>query len=209
MSERFKSGILASVFILLFMFSTYLSAKYQETIADAVLVWPGWVGMGSYILITTASVVIAPVVTVPLVPVAASIWGNLGAALLSALGWTTGSLIAFWIARCFGQPAVERIVSPHLVQKIEEYIPDKRRNLFWWVVLLRVSLPEDILSYALGLFTRVPFRVYALATVIGTLPGAFVFSYVGELPMIYQALVLAAGGVAVLVMAHYAKHHAA
>ena len=72
---------------------------------------------------------------------------------------------------------------------------------------MRVALPVDELSYALGLFTTIPSRIYFLASALGILPGAFVFSYVGELSVAYQIIALLAGLVIVVSMGYYAKKH--
>ena len=55
-------------------------------------------------------------------------------------------------------------------------------------------LPVDILSYALGLFTTIKTWKYILATFIGVIPFAFIFSYAGMVNIYYQigAFVLAA-----------------
>ena len=52
--------------------------------------------------------------------------------------------------------------------------------------MLRAIIPVDILSYALGLFSKVDFKTYALATMIGIIPFTVILSYLGTVPLWYQ-----------------------
>ena len=72
------------------------------------------------------------------------------------------------------------------IEKFERLIPEE--NIFWSIVFFRMAIPVDILSYLLGLFSHIKFRTYALATVIGVIPFAFVFAYAGTLQLRYQIL---------------------
>lgn len=205
LSTRNTIIITASVVIILFLAAAFLSHQYQEQIQRTLQIGPAWVGMSIYAFLAMLSVVIAPIASLPLVPIAAAAWGNVAAALLSALGWVLGAGIAFWIARRFGQPVVKRFVSAPMLEKIGAYIPDQHKHLFWWVVFLRIALPVDELSYALGLFTAVPGRIYWPATILGMMPGAFFFAYLGELPVVFQIISITIGLAIVIAMGYYAK----
>jgi len=114
--------------------------------------------------------------SLPLLPLVAQNFGVLPTALLSAAGWWTGCLIAFQIAR-LGRRYLERIISMEAVDRIEDKIPDDIG--FGDIVVLRMILPVDVVSFALGLLKRLRFRTYAVASLIGILPFAFVMSYAG------------------------------
>jgi len=60
------------------------------------------------------------------------------------------------------------------------------------VVFLRVGVPVDVLSYGLGLFSKMPLKDYFFATLLGVSPFAFVFSFLGIFPIYYQIFALAA-----------------
>jgi len=64
------------------------------------------------------------------------------------------------------------------------------KNLFWTVALLRIIVPVDILSYAIGLFSEMNSTPFFFATLIGVTPFAFIFAYAGTLPVRLQLLVL-------------------
>ncbi len=121
--------------------------------------------------------VAAPVAVLPTVPLVALILGPLPTALYSIIGWSLGAVVAFLIARHIARPVLERYVPLETVARYERYIPEDAK--FWWVVLLRLVIPVDILSYALGILSKMPLGQYAAATVIGVTPFSFVFAYLG------------------------------
>ncbi|MBI5004878.1 MAG: TVP38/TMEM64 family protein [Candidatus Lloydbacteria bacterium] len=164
----------------------------------------GMEGMIVYVAITIVAVVIAPVSTLPLLPVAVGLWGSLAAALLSVLGWTVGAVVAFFLARCFGRPVVHRFVDLHKVEQFEKALPEQ--HVFWSLVFLRMALPVDVLSYAVGLFTKIRFLTYFSSTLLGILPFAFIFSYAATLPPHYQ-LVAGAVGIGALFVGYKRMKH--
>ena len=145
-------------------------------------------GMITYVMLTITAVVIAPVSTIPLVLLASETWGWLIAATLSLIGWTIGSAIAFLLARKYGFKIIKRLMSMEKIQKVEERI--QNASVFWSIVLLRIIMPISLLSYALGIFTKISFRRYLLATLIGLTPFALLISYAGTLPWYMQITAL-------------------
>jgi uncharacterized membrane protein YdjX (TVP38/TMEM64 family) len=141
-----------------------------------------WIGEHSvlgaivYFVFVAASVVLLPFSSLPLLPLAAHSYGVVLTALLSAAGWWAGCLLAFQIAR-FGRRYLERITSLQAVDRLEEKVPEDIG--FGGIVVLRMILPVDVVSFALGLLRRLRFRTYAVASLVGILPFAFVWSYAG------------------------------
>jgi uncharacterized membrane protein YdjX (TVP38/TMEM64 family) len=133
-------------------------------------------GAAAYLSFLAASVVVLPFTSLPLLPLAARSYGVVPTALLSAAGWWVGSLIAFQIAR-LGRRYLERVTSMDAVDRLEEKVPPDIG--FGGIVVLRMVFPVDIVSYALGLLKHLPFTTYAIASLAGILPFAFVWSYAG------------------------------
>lgn len=146
----------------------------------------GILSMLIYVFIVIVAIVIAPISAMPLLSIASNLWGWILAAILSIVGWTIGALIAFEIARKYGVPLVNKFVSLKKIEQVERRIP--KQNIFWSIVFLRMVIPVDILSYALGLFSEISRNKYFLATLIGVSPFAFVFAYAGEMPFYYQII---------------------
>lgn len=151
-----------------------------------------FLGVFLYIVLNILDAVPAPGATLPLIPVAAHAWGRISAAIVTTVGWTAGSLVAFVIAREWGYPIVRKLMSVSRLKQMKRYIPE---NLFWSVIVLRVALPMDVLSYVLGLFTRITLLKYATATALGVAPPAFVLAYLGKLPHAYDIIAFGIGAV--------------
>jgi uncharacterized membrane protein YdjX (TVP38/TMEM64 family) len=177
-------GALFIVFTL-FVLATYGAQRYHDALVGMVYL-SGGAGMVLYVFITVMTVVIAPLSSFPLIPVATSLWGVGWTAVLSIVGWTTGSMIAFFLSRKYGIRLLEKFISLEKIEAVRRVIPSE--NIFWTVVLLRMSMPVDILSYALGLFSSLGWRKYLLATLVGVTPFAFLFAYAGTLPLRYQVI---------------------
>lgn len=133
-------------------------------------------GAAIYLLALVASVVLLPLSSLPLLPLATRCFGVPLTALLSATGWWIGCLIAFQIAR-LGRGYLERVTSMAAVDRIEEKIPNDVG--FGGIVVLRMILPVDVVSFALGLLKHLRFRTYAVASLLGILPFSLVWSYAG------------------------------
>lgn len=160
-----------------------------------------FLGGAVYVIFVMASVVLLPFSSLPLLPLAARVFGVWMTAIFSILGWWIGCLIAFQIAR-FGRTYLENVTSLEAVDKIEQRIP--KDIGFAGIVILRMILPTDIVSFALGLLKHLSFSTYAIASLIGITPFAFVWSYaggeIGRGALLSSALIFIAMTVAVLVI---------
>lgn len=187
--------------IVLFVVVSAAAQHYRNDITELVQV-KGVLGVVSYVGITIIAVVVAPVSTMPLLPVAVALWGPVVAALLSIVGWTAGAVIAFMLARVYGRLLVGRFMDLGAMKRIEQVVP--KEHVFVSVLFLRMGLPVDLLSYALGLFSTMSLQSYILATVIGVSPFAFVFAYAANWPIVYQ---VAVGVVAISIVVYgYARY---
>jgi uncharacterized membrane protein YdjX (TVP38/TMEM64 family) len=148
-------------------------------------------GVCLFLVLNILDAVAAPGATLPLIPVAAHAWGHVWAAVVTTAGWTVGSLVAFSIARRWGSPIVKRLTSMDRLRQMKHYIP---KDVFWSIVVLRLAMPMDLLSYLLGLFTHISWGKYALATALGVTPPAFLLAYLGKLPHAYDIFAFGIGG---------------
>jgi uncharacterized membrane protein YdjX (TVP38/TMEM64 family) len=178
----------------LFVGASIFAQKYANFF-EAIPFAQSVLGMALYVAITIVAVVIMPVSTLPILPVAVGFWGSFIAALLSVIGWIVGAIFAFLIARRFGSPVVRRFTNLRNIERFEQVLPEQ--HVFWGLVFLRITLPVDVLSYAVGLFTKISFKIYLTSTALGIIPFAFIFSYAATMPPHYQ-LVAGIIGFAVL-----------
>jgi uncharacterized membrane protein YdjX (TVP38/TMEM64 family) len=182
---------------ILFVETSLLSAKYQSALTHFM----GQDEITSkiiYVFVTVLAIIIAPFSTLPLLPLASSMWGWFTAGLLTVCGWVIGSQCAFIIARTFGKPLVKKLISLDGLESLEDRFP--ARKLFITVTLMRMVLPVDILSYALGLFSKIDHKRFFFSTLIGVSPFAFIFAYTGTLSFRLQALVFLGIGIFFLIL---------
>jgi uncharacterized membrane protein YdjX (TVP38/TMEM64 family) len=182
MKEKTKSILTLLIILGLFIISSYLVRKNIDFLNG--LIGDGSLGILIYFLITIIAVVIAPITMVPLIPIVSNLFGWINTAIITVIGWSLGSFIVFFICRRYGVNIIRKLVSLKEINKLESKIP--KENLFLDILLLRMIIPVDVLSYGLGLFSKVDFKTYAIATVIGIIPFTFVFSYLGTVPLWYQ-----------------------
>ncbi len=180
--QKFADILKLVLLITFFVLAIFVSTTYQEEIVQYLDF--GYWGMFIYVSLATISTVVAPINTLPLIPIATALWGGFISALLSITAWTLGAIIAFLLARRFGKPFIERHYDLDKISRYEKLLGDK--YIFWNIVALRVMIPVDILSYAIGLFTSVKLSTYTLATLIGVSPFAFLLAYSATFPPILQ-----------------------
>jgi len=187
-NKKLITGVLTLLAVAVFFIgSAYLGNQYEQELR-LLVDSNGLLGMSVYVLITTLAIVIAPVSTLPLIPIAVTMWGWQITGILSIIGWVIGSQIAFSLARNYGKNLIKKFVSLEKIERLEQRI--SQENIFWTVVLLRMTLPVDVLSYALGLFSNMQAKAFFLATLLGVTPFAFIFSYLGSLPLTFQLVTL-------------------
>ncbi|MEK6872873.1 MAG: VTT domain-containing protein [Nanoarchaeota archaeon] len=182
--NKIKAAIGIIFIIIVFLTISYLIQRYLENVKK--LISFGIISMVIYVFILIFATVVAPVNAFPLLPVASNVWGWFITGTLSIIGWTIGAVIAFTLARKYGVPLITKFISLEDIAKYERLIPEE--NIFWSIVFLRMSVPVDILSYILGLFSHIKLRTYLFASIIGIAPLAFVFAYIGGLPFKYQII---------------------
>lgn len=173
--------------------AVFIVRRFAEPIRAFIDEHAFW-GLFLYIALNIVDAVAAPGATLPLIPVAVQVWGRVPAALATTAGWTLGSLIAFLTARRWGYPIVRKITSIDRVRAMRRYIP---KNLFWSIVLVRLVLPMDVISYVLGLFTDISWPTYVGATALGLTPSAFLLTYFGKLPHAYEIIAIGVGAMGV------------
>lgn len=151
-----------------------------------------------FVWLLTVATVLMPVTVMPIIPMVAPVFGPFITGVLSIIGWTLGAVIAFLIARHLGRPIIERFVS---LEKIDAYAARLGDNTqFVGIVLIRLVLPVDIMSYAIGLSSTVSLARYTLATLIGVSWFSFAFAYLGNAVFTDNvAALVTVGGASVIV----------
>lgn len=189
--EKIRFIIEGFLTICLFVFFSYLVQSNMNFFEGFIL--DNFVGKFVYFLLTIISIVLAPFSSLPLMAIASNLFGILQTAVLSISGWLLGSIIAFYLSRKYGTKIVSKLVSLSTIYKFENKLTQNQK--FWFVLFMRMIFPVDLLSYALGLFTRISFKIYLITTLIGIVPFAFLYAYLGKLPYHIQPIIFLGIGI--------------
>ncbi|WP_375458660.1 TVP38/TMEM64 family protein [uncultured Enterovirga sp.] len=105
-------------------------------------------------------------------------WVGTPAILLAA---TAGAVVVFGLARLSAQTSLADRVRARLGPIYETISADLRRNAFGYLLAMRLVpvFPFFAVNVAAGLF-GLPLRTFVLATLIGRMPGTFVYVSLGE-----------------------------
>lgn len=157
-----------------------------------------------FLLLAILSSLISPFSSVPLIPLAIAIFGNVVTFCLLIIGWMIGSIAAYFIGYSVGHHFFRTFFS---FEKLERY----RRRFsehaqFVLVLLFRLAVPAEITGYTLGI-VRYSFRKYVLAVFLSELPFALISVYSGwallEKNFGYLALILSLGLLFVTVLSYF------
>lgn len=176
MIKRAKYTLASFFFLLLMMFGSGFVVEWLgglERFQEEVLSAGAWAPI-IFILVRAAIFVAAPLSSLPLELWAGNIFGIWNATFYTLLGSVIGGSVNFWLARVLGRPAVTRIIGKSGMDRVHEFTLQIGgwRSLF----LARIFLPAiyDFISYACG-FTRLPYPVFLLTTLIGGIVPSFLW----------------------------------
>lgn len=176
MRKAVSTYIPAVFFLLTVLFITLFPQpfEYLKQFAEN----DGVFGYIVFVLLLIVATVCMPLTVMPMIPMSAAVLGPLPTALLSIIGWTLGATIAFLVSRYVGRPVLERFFPMDKIDSLTKSFSSRSR--FWSIVLLRMTVPVDIASYALGLVPSIRLSEYIAATLLGVTWFSFAFAYLGD-----------------------------
>lgn len=185
--------------VVLFAFAVALVKEFAEPI-QAVVRAHALLGVVVFFATSVLAVLVPVLSNLPLLPVAVLAWGSGWTAALLLAGWIAGSGLSFWLGRHARAAIIRRLPAVRRHADIDRLIHPQHRMVS--LVLLRMTFPVDVLSYALGLFSRrTTLAENVTTTALGGAPFALLFAWVPALPFVAQAAVL---GASVVLFALYA-----
>jgi len=105
------------------------------------------------------------------------LYGEKVGLVLSTLGLTIGSWIAFELASILGRPFVERFVSQDVVHKFD-FLTTNTGATISFLLFLIPGFPKDYLCFLLGL-SRMKLSTFLLVSTVGRLPGTYLLTMQG------------------------------
>lgn len=172
----------------LFILISYFLKNNLDILRGIVFDHGKILGMFYYVVLNIALVMAPLASSIPLIPVASLAWGWVLSGILTSIAWIIGTQILFEAARKIGKPMFGGIISKNHLNKIQKAL--QKKNVTFEMILLRTFFYDDILSYALGIFTNLKRSQVLLINTAGAIPPAFVLAYFGTLEIKYQLVLM-------------------
>lgn len=148
-----------------------------------------------FMLLMAASVVISPIPSLPLDVAAGTAFGVLPGTVYAVIGAELGAILSFLVGRALGREALTRLLHTQIV--FCERCSDRHLVIFVLLARLFPVFSFDLISYGAGL-TNMSLLAFAVATLLGMIPGTLVLTsfgeslFRGEWPLIILSLVMVA-----------------
>jgi len=92
-------------------------------------------------------------------------------------GLIIGSVIAFYIAKLGGKPIITKLVGEKWIGRVDRWVERKGTKAIFFTRLIPI-IPFDLISYMAGI-TKLEFKYYLLATVLGAFPRSLMLAIIG------------------------------
>lgn len=173
--------------VVLFAAAVVLVRQFEAPIQALVRAHAS-LGIAVFVATSVVAVLLPMLTNLPLLPLAVLAWGPWWTAVLLLSGWVAGAGLSFWLARVARAAVLRRFPAVLRHAAIDRLIQPEHRIAS--LVLLRMTFPVDVLSYALGLFSaRTTLTENLISTALGAAPFALLFAWVPALAPAAQALV--------------------
>lgn len=177
-SPGFKILLIVLIVGAIFLVLRSLGVNFSKVSAEEIKAWVeslGFWGPTIYIIVY----VFRPLILLPAAIFSASagaIWGLEGFIYVQ-IGANISAAVEFLIARYFARELVQKYLKGK-ISRVDESI---KKHGFITVLLVRLipNLPWDVQNLSLGL-TKVKFKDYFFATLIGIMPASFALVYGGD-----------------------------
>lgn len=168
-------AVIAAVIFLLFIVNRLFFKIDPNLIQSWILSW-GWWAPFIFLLMF----IVRPFTLFPssLLALAGGLaFGVRTGFLFTFTGSLLGALLSFWMAKRWGQSFVKS-KWPGYTGKIQD---EMGKRGFFYLIILRLLpfLGFDVVTYMAAL-SNVRFSIYICATVLGILPGAFAYTFLGS-----------------------------
>ena len=130
-----------------------------------------------FVLLQALQVVVSPIPGELTGVVGGYLYGKTYGFLLSTLGLTLGSWVAFELSSILGRPFVEKLVKKDLLDKFH-FLTTNTGATFCFLFFLIPGFPKDILCYILGL-SWMRLSTFLILSTIGRLPGTYLLTVQG------------------------------
>lgn len=173
-AELLPSILAGGWVVSLFTAAVLLAREYSAPI-QAVLQAHPRLAIVVFIVTSVVAVLVPFLTNLPLVPLAVLAWGPAWTASLLLSGWVAGAALSFVLGRYAGRFILRHFPSAKRHANIDRLIHPRHRLAS--LIMLRMTFPVDVLSYALGMFSRsTTLTENVVSTALGATPFAVLFA---------------------------------
>ena len=130
-----------------------------------------------FILLQALQVVVSPIPGELTGVVGGYVYGKLFGFILSTLGLTLGSWVAFELSSILGRPFVEKFVNKKVLEKFN-FLTTNIGATICFLLFIIPGFPKDILCYILGL-SGMRLSTFLIVSTIGRIPGTYLLTIQG------------------------------
>ena len=130
-----------------------------------------------FVLLQALQVVISPIPGELTGVVGGYVYGQGYGFVLSTLGLTLGSWVAFELSSILGRPFVERLFKKDLLDKFN-FLTTNTGATITFLLFLIPGFPKDVLCYVVGL-SRMRLSTFLIVSTIGRIPGTYLLTIQG------------------------------
>ena len=130
-----------------------------------------------FVLLQALQVVVSPIPGELTGVVGGYIYGKLFGFILSTVGLSLGSWVAFELSSILGRPFVEKFVSRRVLEKFHFLTTDIGATICFLLFILP-GFPKDYLCYVLGL-SGMKLSTFLIVCTIGRMPGTYLLTIQG------------------------------
>src|SRR6476660_4707539 len=105
------------------------------------------------------------------------VYGETFGFILSTIGLTIGSWVAFELASILGRPFVERFISQEVLHKFD-FLTTNTGTMICFFLFLVPGFTKDYLCFLLGL-SRMKLTTFLVVSIIGRIPGTYLLTIQG------------------------------
>ena len=176
-SPKFVVVAIAILLVALLYIYTPLKTVFDPAMfQDSIEQHEGYVELIFIALYTVLTVVGVPATVLTII--GGSLFGLWYGTIISIVSATLGALCAFWMARYLFRDLAQRRLSKS--QRLIKYQTAVLEQPFHFVLATRLVpiSPYNLVNYLFGL-TSINWTDYAMATLVGVIPGCFAYTWIG------------------------------
>jgi len=172
--------VLLSLFLLYYIYFVDSTILYKLVLDWFVrpIYYLGFLGILLFIVVMAIQGLIIPIPSEIVLLAAGIIWGILGGGVMGIIGSMAAALLCFYISKKGGRPLVKKFVGDKAIDLADNFI----HKYGMGAIIVTRFLPFiafDPISYASGL-VDMDIKKYSIGTLIGSIPRAFFYSWLGS-----------------------------